>query len=114
MKIFWENAESFSGTPKKGRSKISAKIWPSGSEVLDPLVTYMYIRTHQNFSSLNLSTSFIKTENTAFSQILHLLLVYLNLVQLYRHHPAIQGQWRNERRQGRAAAPGRRSKGGAK
>ena len=28
MNIFWGNAEIFSGTPKKGRSKISAKIWP--------------------------------------------------------------------------------------
>jgi len=28
----------FAGTPKKGRSNISAKIWPPGSEVLDPLV----------------------------------------------------------------------------
>ena len=28
-KPFWENAEIFSGTPKKGRSKISAKIAPS-------------------------------------------------------------------------------------
>jgi len=29
----------FLETPKKGRSKISAKIWPPVSEVLDPLVS---------------------------------------------------------------------------
>src|SRR6218665_488685 len=39
MNILWGKAESFWETPKKGRSKISAKIWPPVSEVLDPLVT---------------------------------------------------------------------------
>ena len=42
---FWEIDDNFGGnieifleTPKKGGSKISAKIWPPNSEVLDPLV----------------------------------------------------------------------------
>src|SRR6218665_2382759 len=38
MTNFLGNVEIFQETPKKGRSKISAKIWPPVSEVLDPLV----------------------------------------------------------------------------
>ena len=39
MTIFREMLKFFRETPKKGRSKILAKISPPVSEVLDPLVT---------------------------------------------------------------------------
>ena len=44
-KYFWEMLKFCRETPKNGRSKIYAKIWPPVCEVLDPLVGIGYFAT---------------------------------------------------------------------
>ena len=45
MKFFVEMLKFLRETPKKGRTKISAKSWPPVSEVLDPLVENFHHRS---------------------------------------------------------------------